>query len=218
MPTLGLLPLAVLPLLFLPSGCTSAITGSGHRTEAVRPLEPFSAVAVSGQLQLELELGPDQRVVIAGDDNIVPLIEAVVQGGELTVRSTQSYRSDEPVTVRVVVPRLHNLVLSGATDAHLRQLAGPELEVHVIGASEVTLEGQVDRLTLELSGAADLDAARLEAQSVTVRASGAGAVKVHARESLDVRAAGAVSVEVSGRPARVTEKVSGVAGVRRVGE
>jgi hypothetical protein len=204
--------------LFLPSGCTSAITGSGHRTEAVRPLEPFSAVAVSGQLHLELELGPEQRVVIAGDDNIVPLIEAVVQGGELTVRSTQSYRSDEAVMVRVVVPRLDNLALSGATDAHLRQLAGPELEVHVSGASEVTLEGKVDRLVLELSGAADLDAARLEAQSVTVRASGAGAVKVHARESLDVTASGAVSVEVSGRPARVTEKVSGVAGVRRVGE
>jgi hypothetical protein len=109
MPTLGLLPLAVLPLLFLPSGCSSAITGSGHRIEAARPLKPFHAVAVSGQLRLELELGPEQHVVIVGDDNLVPLIEAVVQGDELTLRSTQSYQSDEPVIVRVVVPSLQRL-------------------------------------------------------------------------------------------------------------
>jgi hypothetical protein len=193
------------------------MTGSGHRTEAVRPLEPFRAVAVSGQLRLELELGPEQHVVIVGDDNLVPLIEAVVQGDELTLRSTQSYQSDEPVIVRVVVPSLQRLHLSGATEAELRRLAGPELAVTVSGAAEVALEGHVDRLTLEVSGAADLDATRLEAQAVTLRASGAGAAKVHARDSLDVRASGAVSVEVSGRPARVTEDVSGAAVVRRVG-
>lgn len=204
-----------LPLLALPFGCAPAITGSGKIIEDQRALSPFSSVAVSGHLNLKLELGPEQRVVIVGDDNIVPVIEAVVSGGKLSVSSSKSYRSKEDVTVKIVVPKLDGLDLSGATDAYLSKLDGPELTVNVSGAAKVLLDGKVERLVLDLSGASEIDGFGLKAKAVNVRASGAGDVKVYASESLEVMASGAVSVEVSGDPKNVSQNVKGAASITR---
>lgn len=205
----------LLPTLALSLGCAPAITGSGKVVEDQRALSPFSAVAVSGHLNLKLELGPEQRVVIVGDDNIVPLIEATVSGGKLRLSSTRSYRSKEDVTVKIVVPKLEGLDLSGATDAYLSKLDGPALTVSASGAAKVSLDGHVDRLALDLSGASEIDGFGLKAKSVNVRASGAGDVKVYASESLEVMASGAVSVEVSGDPKNVSQNVKGAATITR---
>lgn len=208
-------PCLLLPLLALPLGCAPAIIGSGKLIEDQRSVSPFSAVALSGHLNLKLEQGPEQRLVIVGDDNIVPLVEATVSDGKLRLSSTKSYRSTEDVTVKIVVPKLEGLDLSGATDAYLSKLDGPALTVSASGAAKVSLDGHVDRLALDLSGASEIDGFGLKAKSVNVRASGAGDVKVYASESLEVMASGAVSVEVSGDPKNVSQNVKGAATITR---
>ena len=69
-------------------------------------------------------------------------------------------------------------------------------------------------MTIETSGAAEVDATKLAAQDATVAASGASHVALAVARGLTVEASGASVVEYAGAPA-VTKATSGASRVRQ---
>ena len=71
-------------------------------------------------------------------------------------------------------------------------------------------DGVAGSLISELSGASRVDANELRAKSVKVSISGAAKADLYASDSLDASVSGAGVVNCLGKPAKVTQKLSGV--------
>ena len=196
----GLLVVALL-------GCGTP--GSGASKTEVRELPPFTAISVSGAFELEVARGAPQRVELVGDDNLMDRYRTTVSGETLGVRTEGSVRPKVGPTLRVTLPALTKLEISGAVSGRLKDLAGERLTVDISGAATLTLSGAVTHLDLDMSGASKLHAETLEARHVKVSASGAGSYDVHATETLDVSVSGAATVRYRGQP-NLTKDVSGV--------
>lgn len=134
--------------------------GSGvPRTES-RTVTDFTRARFGGGLEVTVNEGPLSALVLTGDDNLVPLIDAWVEGGTLVVepRPDLSLHPVRPLTAAITVPRLDVFAGSGATRATIEAMRG-------------------DAVRLEASGASTLVIGTLAAAGVTAVGSGASAIE-----------------------------------------
>ena len=75
------------------------------------------------------------------------------------------------------------------------------------------IEGETSEITVEVSGASNVDAESLKAKTADVDASGASSVNVFVTERLVSDASGASRISYSGNPTSVEKKTSGASRV-----
>jgi hypothetical protein len=208
--------LAVLSLttvLLALTGCGTR--GSGVSASETRELEAFTAIESGGALDLIVHVGAaEQKVVLSGDDNILPVIETRVRGDRLVVEHEGWLRPELPLVLEVWVPSLEAVEASGTTNIEVDGLSG-EFDLDLSGATDAELSGRVERLDIDASGAADVDATDLEAASVIIDMSGAGEAKVWATQALEVDISGAGRVVYWGDPTDLRQDISGAGSVRK---
>lgn len=233
--------LAAALLAFAASACSVGgqnVAGSGRPASESRPVAPFDAISASLPGEIVLRQGPAAPVVVEADDNLLPLVETVVEGGTLRIRLRPEWRvtSRAPLRVVVTAPALRSVNLTGAVDVQADRLSVPELDVTVAGSGDVRI-GQVETGTLRLTvagsgdfraagrageftarvaGSGDIDAEALETKRTNVAIAGSGDARVWATESLSARIAGSGDVSYRGNPA-VTRSVAGSGSVRPAG-
>ena len=78
------------------------------------------------------------------------------------------------------------------------------------GAGDLTMEGEVEDLKINLSGAGKVDTRQLEAQNVDVSISGVGNADVYASDSLRARVSGVGNLDYYGDPEKKKTRVSGL--------
>lgn len=188
--------------------------GSGTWADETREVGEFDAVRTEGAMTVEITVGPVQKVVVGGDDNLLSIVKTAVAGGELFVETTESYNTDAGLKVTVTVPSLDRLTIEGASSATVTGIKSDHFTAKVKGAARATLSGTTDKLTLNVSGAAKVKAGGLAAKVVDVDCSGAARIDVNASETLDVDVSGASKVQYSGA-ATVTQKTSGAASIKK---
>jgi CO/xanthine dehydrogenase FAD-binding subunit len=197
--------------LLVIAGCSvSGEPGSGTAATEPRQLAAFTEIEISGAMNAEIAIAETQSVEVRGDDNLVPLVSTTVENGRLIVRTTKPVRPRAGLAVHVTVPRLSALAIAGASTAHLRDVRGDALAVRISGAATIAATGTVRELSLDLTGAGDVDAKDLAAETARVAVTGAGDVDVRASKVLDVRISGAASVRYHGDPAEIRKDISGV--------
>ena len=82
------------------------------------------------------------------------------------------------------------------------------------GAADVMLEGAVDELLADTSGASDLKARALQARVVQISITGAGSAVVNATDTLRVAITGAGDVTYFGNPKTVEKHITGAGSIR----
>ncbi len=201
--------LSLLLVLIALSGlaCTG-VAGSGTAARDTRSVGAFTEVEVHGVIELQLELGPAHGVELSGDDNLLSLVEAVVEGDRLVIRSTRSMRPDLPLVAKVTAPDVSVVRGSGASKLGIAGVDNRELKVELSGAGTAEVAGKTETFSVELSGAGTVDADKLTVQSVEVDVSGAGSVSLAEPEELTVDISGAGTVRYGGSP-KITKSISG---------
>ncbi|MBL8974786.1 MAG: DUF2807 domain-containing protein [Myxococcales bacterium] len=204
--------LAVGLALGLGLACQSSapgVQGSGVAAGEDRTVEAFTRVELLGSANLELEVGPAQRVRVEADDNIVPLLETTVSEGALRIASRKGYSTKTQPLVRAAAPVVTGVALQGAGDVTARGIAGESFVATIKGAGNMNLAGTVGELELRISGAGDVDASGLTAARVVVHISGSGDVKVSASERVEAHISGSGDVKYAGGAKDVVRDVSG---------
>jgi hypothetical protein len=184
-----------------------ATRGNGEPGEDDRTVESFHGVDVGGVLTLDAAEG-SPSVHLAGDANLLPLVETRVEDGILHVTTRERVSASMPLVVRVRTPELREVDVGGASDATI-ETSQPSFELDVSGASEVRARGTTQMFDLDVSGASDVEATELRAQKVDVEASGASEAHVTATESLDAEASGASEITYGGGATQVKKDASG---------
>lgn len=202
---------AIFTSLALLGGC--ARDGNGVEGRASRDVRTFSKLDVGGTFKVAVVVGPEASVEVVADENLLDYIETKVNGDTLKVRTRERLDPELALSVRVTVPSLEEVDISGVADIRITGLHGPKFELDASGASDIHLEGQVDALELDVSGVGDVEAFGLQARSVDIDLSGAAKAEVTATEKLVASISGSGRVRYAGSPASVEREVSGAGSI-----
>ena len=193
------------------TGGISRVVGSGHLTAEPRNVTNFSSVELAGSADVSILLGNAESVSVQADDNILPLIETVVDNGTLVIR-TKPLTNISPsnrVVVTIAMKSLKAVRVSGSGNMNVGAMFGPDLRIDLPGSGEITVEGAVDHLTVDVAGSGRVTCDQLKARSVNAALSGSGNINVNASEALDASISGSGAIRYEGNPARVTKSITG---------
>lgn len=228
---------------FLSSCGVNVLRGEGNKTSKTASVSPFDKVDIctSSKINITVGEGNTQSVVLSGYENILKHIKTEVKDNTLFVSydldDTWSIDADE-MEVRITVPVLKGLSLSGAPDANIHgNVTGTEFVLDASGAGEITIDnmnvdkfvadlsgvaelqikgGTVKQASYDLSGAGSIEAYPLQTEETVASISGAAKSEVTASKKLDASISGAGSITYKGTP-QVTEHISGAGSVSAAG-
>jgi hypothetical protein len=215
------------------------VSGSGRIVDDRRPLSGFVAVHVTGPVDVQLRASDHEGVTVRVDDNVAPLIETGIIGGDratlqIGVKADASFRTSRTPVVIVEFRSLSELVIrgsgnvsadritaedfalsmNGSGDARIDALQARRLAAVLSGSGDLSVAGQADEQAYRLAGSGDVSAGRLEGRSVQVAIAGSGDAAVNASEALDVTISGSGDVVYRGSP-RITQRIRGSGSVQR---
>lgn len=185
------------------------LTGSGTLRSENRDVAPFDAVQLRNALDVEIVIGPERRVSVEADDNLLTLIDTRVEGHRLVIDSHGSWNTRRHCVVHVQVPSLREVQLDGSGDASIDGFDGDALDLEVAGSGDITAHGRVGRLVAAVQGSGDLHLDTLTAQDARVRIAGSGDAAVRVAGELDAVVDGSGDIRYRGNPKRVRRRVNG---------
>ena len=104
--------------------------------------------------------------------------------------------------------------ISGAVRLTANQLSGPRFAFESTGASRVTLDGNIDELLAEMTGASELTANDLQTKTTEISITGASDAEIVASETLKMAITGAGKVSYSGNPKTIEKHITGAGSIR----
>jgi len=192
------------------------IHGNGVITTELRDVGGYRRVSVRGSARVTIERTWHEGVRITIDENLLPWYEATVRDGTLYLgpEGSVDLRPTNDIEVVVETEDLEAVEASGAVAVHADVGARSDFSATMSGATLLEATGDVDRLTLVLSGASSFDGREMETRRADLTVSGACYAIVRVTSRLVVWASGASSIRYIGDPI-LEVHVSGTAWVGR---
>ena len=215
------------------------IKGSGTIKKQSRELTHFTGVSLNLPGSMELRIGTSENVTLEGDDNILPLIETVIEGGVLKIRPIKRNMNLQMRNLKIVVnaKEVERLSLGGSGSIDADALRGKKLTIDVGGSGSINVKGMeaetiavsvggsgnfksgggaTDSLSVSIGGSGDVDVGQVRSRDASVSVAGSGEAIVWASNDLSVTVAGSGDVNYYGDP-RVSRSVVGSGSTRRLG-
>jgi len=189
------------------------VRGNGQIKTEERPIAAFANVDASGTFEIEWQNG-SPALRITTDANLLPYIENNVSDDTLRLRTREHLWPTRGIKVVISSPTRTGGRIRGAVKLTVKQLSGPTFALESKGAAEVSLDGNIERLLIDMTGASQLAADGLKTKSAEISTTGAGDADVAVTDTLKVVITGAGKVTYSGNPASVERHISGAGSIR----
>jgi hypothetical protein len=198
----------------LATGCRwVGVRGNGNIKSDERTIGAFASIDASGAFEIEWQNGaPALRITT--DENLLPYIENNISGDILRLRTREQIWPTRGVKIVISSPTRAGVRISGAVKLTAKQLTGPKFALEATGASRVSLDGSVDQLLADMTGASELNASGLQTRTAQISTTGAGDAEIAVSETLKVAITGAGKVTYSGNPKTVDKHISGAGSIR----
>lgn len=177
-------------------------------------------LAWSGADRLDLDLAADVRYVQAPGAGSVTVtgpknwVDRVIVRGD-SIRYEHGRHGFGPkLTIVVRAPNISSFDISGQNSLAIEGFHQPKLRLDVSGDADVTAVGEVDEISLDVSGSGDVDLGQLKAKGANVDMSGAADATIAPTDWAKLDISGAGDVRLLTHPARLESDVSGVGKVR----
>ena len=214
------------------------ISGNGNVVKQDRSVEPFSEIDIGGVLNVYLEQGDTESLVVEADENLLDLIETENRGNTLIVRLKKGVelKKAEQKDVYITLRTLNRLEIGGVVHVEsTTPLETDNLDLEIGGVSQTDLEVRCDQLTvraemvgaLTLSGevreariknggVGSLKAFDLKVDKLTITNSGVGSAEVQAQDEISITSSGVGSVRYKGDPIVKELTTSGIGKVKKM--
>jgi hypothetical protein len=198
----------------LASGCRwVGVRGNGDIKTDDRTISAFTEIDAGGAFEIEWQSG-SPALRITTDENLLDYIESEVSGDTLRLRTREHIWPTHDVKVIVSSPTRTGARIRGAVKLTAKQLTGPKFALEASGASRVSLDGNIDELLADMTGASELNASDLHTKTAEISTTGAGDAEVAVAETLKVAITGAGKVSYSGNPT-IEKHITGAGSVHR---
>ena len=226
--------LTIILLILIMIACQGGVVGNGRVESREHQTGDFTRLVISGNFNVFLNPAGHTGLKMEMDDNLFEVVRITEEGKTLRIETTRNILQAREKNLFINIDDLDKLELNGAvrvsSESLIRtgdllvsaagaarldlELQADQLKMNVSGASECDLRGKVDELRLHLSGAGDFDLMDLIANEVEIDLSGAGSVRVFAKEKLDVSISGIGKVRYRGDPV-IHKNISGLGSLQR---
>ena len=201
-------------LLLVGSGCRwGSIMGNGHIVTDTRSVSDFSEIEAGGAFEVDWRSGPTS-LSITTDENLLRYISSENVDHQLRLHSSGNLWPTHRIKVAISSPSREGAKLTGAARLTANQLSGHNFAVESTGAAKITLDGKVDDLVTDMTGASKLEAASLQTKSAEISSTGASHAEVAVSEALSVSITGAGKVIYSGNPSKIEKHITGAGSIR----
>jgi hypothetical protein len=198
----------------LASGCRwVGIRGNGHIETDDRTISAFTEIDTGGSFEIEWQNG-SPALHITTDENLLSYVESDVSGDTLHLGTHDQIWPTHGIKVVISSPTRTAARIRGAVKLTANQLTGPKFALEASGASRVSLDGNIDELLADMTGASELEASGLQTKTAEISTTGAGDAEVAVAETLKVAITGAGKVTYSGNPT-IEKHITGAGSVRR---
>lgn len=216
------------------------VQGSTIIKRDARTLGHFSGVAVGLPARVDIRIGATEGVTIEADDNLLPLIEAVIEDGTLQLRPNKRNLSLQSRNIKITVQarNIDHLAIGGSGSIDSDVLRGDKVTINVGGSGSIVVKGMeadnaviavggsgslssgpgtLNKASISIGGSGDVDLGKVKAREAKVSVAGSGEATVWASTSLGASIAGSGGVKYYGDPA-VSKSVAGSGTTRRIGD
>ena len=192
------LTVALLVFVFALSACsftpTGTVTGSGKMVTESFDVQGFDQIRLGTSGVLYIEQGDGFSLTVEADDNILPVLDAAVEKGVLTLRTTPevSMLQFETLIYRVTMPALSSLDISGSADVRVEDFKADSLSININGSGDVTFVNlDVTSLSVRISGSGDMILRNVSADTILAEINNSGLMDVAGEtEALTVKVSG----------------------------
>ena len=206
--------LALGALVILGAGCRwVGIRGNGHIINDQRTIGAFTELETGGSFEIEWRNGPP-ALSITTDENLLQYIDNRIVDNRLRLHSRDHLWPTHGVKVIVSSPTRSGAKLTGAVKLTAAEIAGPKFYFRSTGAAEVRLDGAVDELLADMTGASELNAKNLHTKTAQISTTGAASAELTVTETLKVSITGAGEVTYFGNPPNIEKHVTGAGSIR----
>ena len=196
------------------AGCRwVGIRGNGHIKTDQRTISSFANIDAGGTFQIEWKSGTP-ALSITTDENLLPYIDNQSSGDTLRLRTHEQIWPTHGIKVVISSPTRTGAKTSGAVKLTANQLSGPRFALESTGAAEVELDGNIDELLADMTGASELHAGGLQTKTTEISTTGAADAEIAVSETLKVAITGAGKVSYSGNPKTIEKHISGAGSIR----
>lgn len=213
-------------MLVLASSCIDnlkSITGSGNVVSQTRNVGPFSEVDAENGMDVIIEQGDVQSLVVEADDNLQEHILTTVNGNTLHITSDFNNFINSTRNIRIKMPKIDALTASSGVSLTSKGiLKGTSIDLETNSGSSMTVEVEFEDVegesssgsTMKVSGKAmkasfssssgsTIEAGNLMANEVQADASSGSSINVKPIVKLKGEASSGGSVNYSGSPKEV---------------
>jgi hypothetical protein len=191
----------------------------GPSRSETREVGSFDSIDMRGAARLEITVGQPESLVIEGRRSSIERVETEVRNDTLYIESKPRdwfmSNNRRRITLKITVPKLESLEVEGGNDVRLSGFDGGDTKIRASGAAHIFAEGQLDELTVRMSGAGHGDFSRLIAEEAKVVVEGVGSVIVHPRQTLDATMNGVGAILYTGNPREVNTRMNGLGTIAR---
>ena len=204
----------VVACLVLAAGCRwIGIRGNGHIKTDERTISAFANIDAGGAFEIEWKSGAP-ALSVTTDENLLAYVDNHISGDTLRLRTHEQIWPTHGIKVVISSPTRAGAKLSGAVKFTANQISGPKFALESTGAARVTLDGSIDELLADMTGASELNAGGLQTKTAEISTTGAADAEVAVAETLKVAITGAGKVSYSGNPKTIEKHVSGAGSIR----
>ena len=195
-------------------------------------LSGFKEVSIGSIFNAEIIGSQNWDVSVSGRDSDLEDVRVNMTGSELDIDFNRDIsrwdRDRKEVKVRITMPLLERIELSGAAKGYIQgfsqermefDLTGAatseaevdlvDAEVDLNGASKLSLYGKALNLRADINGASSLDASDFETDYTDIEVSGASRARVFALRELNIDASGGSVIRYKGDPVVTSNRSSG---------
>lgn len=190
----------IIPAAACKHGLHTGVKGSGKREVQKRNIASFKSISTEGAFTIEVKCQQDLALEVEADDNIIPLVSTEVSGSVLYLKNSENYSVHEPVIVRISVPDIEGLSVSGAGSIDISGIKNDKFEIDSSGAPSIRVSGVTKVVDIDTSGAAKIDTHKLHASRAIVDSKGVSKVDLDVSDQLDVKISGPSYVTYEGNP------------------
>lgn len=196
------------------AGCSlRGITGDGNITTDKRAVPAFSAINAVGGFDIHWSAG-QPALAIMTDSNLLSHIKSEVTDDALRIYYDARISPSSGIEVTVSSGALTNARLIGGIQFNAAQLSGKSLKIKSTGAVDIHVDGAVDDLDANITGACHLKAASLKTKNTEIKLVGASDAEVAVSDALKVSAVGASSLKYAGNPKTIEQSVTGAGSIQ----
>lgn len=180
----------------------NCLQGNGNVTKKRLVVEQFKEIVVDGVFVVNVVCGQSPDITITADQNLHSLISAVVKNGKLHLSTSGSYCTTNSFIADISLNELASITADGSSEfaVECNSAANGKMEFDLRGTSSMVVSGKAKTVSMSLQDSTELDALRLKAENVHIKASDASTAHINVSQKLSGEGSDASTIRYRGQP------------------